>query len=74
MNWLSTQGIFSVNATLLKDIKVNNEYSNLEFYYIEDEKPCILMHFKNLEDAYTSMKWFKEKLIQAQLEQAESEE
>ena len=70
-NWLSTQGIFSVNATLLKDIKVNNEYYTLEFYYIEDEKPCIIMHFDKLEDAYTSMKWFKEKLIQAQLESEE---
>ena len=68
MNWLSSQGLFSVNATLLKDIKVNNEYFTLEFYYIEDDPLCFLMHFAKLEDAYTSMKWFKEKLIQAQLE------
>lgn len=68
MNWLSSQGQFSINATLLKDVKVNNEYCNLEFYYIEDEQPCVLMHFEKLEDAYTSMKWFKERLLQAQLE------
>ena len=28
----------------------------------------VLMHFEKLEDAYTSMKWFKERLLQAQLE------
>lgn len=70
-NWLSTQGTFSVNASLLKDIKVNNEYYTLEFYYIEDEKPCIVIYFDKLEEAYTSMKWFKEKLLQAQLESEE---
>ena len=68
MNWLSSQGQFSINTTLLKDIKVNNEYKNLEFYYIKDEEACILMHFENLEDAYTSMNFFKQKLLQAQLE------
>lgn len=68
MNWLSSQGIFSVNASLLKDIKVNNEHSTLEFYYIKDELPCIVMYFNKLEDAYTSLKMFKEKLIQAQIE------
>ena len=68
MNWLSTQGQFSINTTLLKDVKVNNEYRNLEFYYIEDEEPCVLMHFENLEDAYKSLQFFKQKLLQAQLE------
>ena len=69
MNWLSTQGQFSINTTLLKDVKVNNEYKNLEFYYIEDEEPCVLMHFENLEDAYKSLQFFKQKLLQAQLEE-----
>ena len=67
-NYLSTMGKISVNATLLKDIKVNNEYYTLEFYYIEDEEPCLIMHFDKLEDAYTTMRLFKEKLLQAQLE------
>lgn len=68
MSWLSSQGQFSVNTELLKDIKVNNEYKNLEFYYVQDEEPCLLMHFAQLEDAYTSLKWFKKRMLQAQLE------
>ena len=66
MNWLSSQGQFSINTTLLKDVKVNNEYKNLEFYYIKDEEPCVIMHFEKLEDAYTSLEFFKQKLIQAE--------
>jgi len=73
MSWLSSQGQFSINTELLKDVKVNNEYSNLEFYYIQDEEPCVLMHFAKLEDAYTSLQWFKERMIQAQLENEECE-
>ena len=53
---------------LLRDLKVNNEYKTLEFYYQEDEKSCIIMHFEKLEDAYTSLKLFKERMLQAQLE------
>ena len=34
MSYLSTRGNLSVNTELLKDIKVNNEYSTLEFYYM----------------------------------------
>ena len=69
MNYLSSKGQFSINTSILKDVKVNNEYKNLEFYYIENEKPCIIMHFKKLEDAYVSLNFFKQKLIQAQLEE-----
>ena len=68
MSYLSTHANLSVNTELLKDIKVNNDYYTLEFYYIEDEKPCIIMHFAKLEDAYTSLKIFKEKMLQAQFE------
>lgn len=68
MSYLSTRGNLSVNTELLKDIKVNNEYSTLEFYYIEDEKPCLIMHFEKLEDAYISLDLFKRKMLQAQFE------
>lgn len=71
MSWLSSQGQFSVNTELLKDIKVNNEYRNLEFYYIQDEEPCLLMHFEKLEDAYKSLEFFKRKMLQAQFEDVE---
>jgi hypothetical protein len=69
MSYLSSKGQFSINTSILKDVKVNNEYKNLEFYFIENEKPCIIMHFERLEDAYTSLNFFKQKLIQAQLEE-----
>lgn len=69
MNYLSSKGQFSINTSILKDVRVNNEYKNLEFYYIENEEPCIIMHFEKLEDAYTSLNFFKQKLIQAQLEE-----
>ncbi|MBE7084240.1 MAG: hypothetical protein E7373_06555 [Clostridiales bacterium] len=69
MSYLSSKGQFSINTSILKDIRVNNEYKNLEFYYIENEEPCIIMHFEKLEDAYTSLNFFKQKLIQAQLEE-----
>lgn len=71
MSYLSTTAKLSVCTELLKDIKVNNDYYTLEFYYVEDEKPCIIMHFDKLEDAYTSLKWFKERMLQAQLESEE---
>ena len=69
MNYLSSKGQFSINTSILKDVRVNNEYKNLEFYYIENEEPCIIMHFEKLEDAYTSLNFFKQKIIQAQLEE-----
>ena len=69
MNYLSSKGQFSINTSILKDVRVNNEYKNLEFYYIENEEPCIIMHFEKLEDAYTSLNFFKQKLIQAQMEE-----
>lgn len=69
MNYLSSKGQFSINTSILKDVRVNNEYKNLEFYYIENEEPCIIIHFEKLEDAYTSLNFFKQKLIQAQLEE-----
>lgn len=69
MNYLSSKGQFSINTSILKDVRVNNEYKNLEFYYIENEEPCIIMHFEKLEDAYSSLGFFKQKLIQAQLEE-----
>ncbi len=72
-NFLSTIGRFSVNSTLLKDIKVNNEYSSLEFYYIEDEEPCLIIHFDKLEDAYTTLNLFKETMIKAQLKEYEDD-
>lgn len=68
MSYLSTNANLSVNTELLRDLKVNNEYYTLEFYYQEHEKPCIIMHFEKLEDAYTSLKLFKERMLQAQLE------
>ena len=71
MSYLSTNANLSVNTELLRDLKVNNEYKTLEFYYQEDEKPCLIMHFEKLEDAYTSLKLFKEKMLQAQLESEE---
>lgn len=69
MNYLSSKGQFSINTSILKDVRVNNEYKNLEFYYIENEEPCTIMHFEKLEDAYTSLNFFKQKLIQAQMEE-----
>lgn len=69
MSYLSTTGNLSVNTELLKEIKVNNEYCTLEFYYIEDEKPCVIMHFDKLEDAYISLNLFKKKMLQAQIEE-----
>ena len=71
MSYLSTNANLSVNTELLRDLKVNNEYKTLEFYYQEDEKPCLIMHFEKLEDAYTSLKLFKERMLQAQLERKE---
>ena len=71
MSYLSTNANLSVNTELLRDLKVNNEYKTLEFYYQEDEKPCIIMHFEKLEDTYTSLKLFKERMLQAQLESEE---
>jgi hypothetical protein len=68
MSYLSTIGQISVNTELLKELKVNNEYYTLEFYYIEHEKPCLIMHFKELEHAYQSLDFFKKKMLQAQLE------
>jgi hypothetical protein len=73
MSYLSTSGNLSVNTELLKDIKVNNEYYTLEFYYVEDEKPCLIMHFAQLEDAYKSLEFFKKKMLQAQLEECEND-
>lgn len=69
MNYLSSKGQFSINTSILKDVRVNNEYKNLEFYYIENEEPCVIMHFEKLEDAYASLNFFKQKLIQAQMEE-----
>ena len=62
MSYLSTTGNLSVNTELLKEIKVNNEYYTLEFYYIEDGKPCVIMYFDKLEDAYISLDLFKKKV------------
>ena len=69
MSYLSSKGQFSINTSILKNVSVNNEYKNLEFYYIENEEPCVIMHFEKLEDAYASLSFFKQKLIQAQLEE-----
>lgn len=74
MSYLSTKANLIVNTELLKEIKVNNEYHTLEFYYIEDEKPCVMIYFDKLEDAYISLDLFKRKMFQAQIEEQRYEQ